>query len=41
MVIVGLMSLTSGTALSKAATNDERAFLDMGRAARSPTPGGV
>ncbi len=39
MVIAGLISLTGGTAFSRAADNDERAFLGMGPDREEPDSG--
>jgi len=39
MVIAGLLSLTGGTAFSRAATNDERAFLAWGPEPEEPDTG--
>ena len=39
MVIAGLIGLTGGTALSRAADNDERAFLGMGPERDEPYTG--
>ncbi len=39
MVIAALISLTGGTAMSRAATNDERAFLGMGPDREDPGTG--
>ncbi len=39
MVLAGLVSLTGGTALSRAVTNEERAFLGMGPDRDEPDTG--
>jgi hypothetical protein len=39
LVIAGLISLTGGTALSRAVTNDARAFLGMGPDLEEPDTG--